>query len=172
MVLALNLKWSTASQWWTRVFTIEPSFTSHTLQERREGSVHVLYLRFCSVINYSQIDMFPSCMRPGSLDSATVATLQSSPTSRTLNHKSHSLNCDTPSSNLTLQSSHAPIPSTVTHTKSHTHNSLKSHTPFLNHPLNQSYQPHTSIQGRGEIGSAITSWYRLFTKAKNYQRMW
>ena len=32
MVFELNLRWRTASQWWTSVFTIEPLFTSHTLQ--------------------------------------------------------------------------------------------------------------------------------------------
>jgi len=34
-VSELNFKQYTASLWWASVFTIEPSFTSHTLQEGR-----------------------------------------------------------------------------------------------------------------------------------------
>jgi len=32
-VSELNIKQNTALLWWASVFTIEPSFTSHTLQE-------------------------------------------------------------------------------------------------------------------------------------------
>ena len=96
-VSELNFKQYTALLWWTSVFTVEPSFTSHTLQEGK-------CRRYCSIITVrcgcSLPDLTMTPGNPGTwttLNSGTVVTHHPPITTPpTLSHHTHSLNSHTP----------------------------------------------------------------------------